>query len=72
MNPNTTKSGPLSAASETPFKFQGIRTSIAKRLYIFVIFQGGGGLDPCPLWIRACNVCKEKQLLYKIQASCLM
>ena len=25
--------------------FQGIRTSIAKKPYIFVIFQGGGGQD---------------------------
>ena len=34
--------------------FQGIRTSIAKKPYIFVIFQGGGGgPDPLsPLWIR--------------------
>ena len=24
--------------------FQGIRTSIAKKPYIFVIFRGGGGL----------------------------
>ena len=32
--------------------FKGIRTSIAKRPYIFVIFQGGGGgPDPLsPLW----------------------
>ena len=29
--------------------FQGIRTSIAKKSYIFVIFQGGGrGSDPVP------------------------
>ena len=35
--------------------FQGIQTSIAKKPYIFVIFQGGGGVrTPCPLlWIRA-------------------
>ena len=26
--------------------FQGIRTRIAKKPYIFVIFQGGGALDP--------------------------
>ena len=26
--------------------FQGIRTSIAKKPYIFVIFQGGGGVEP--------------------------
>ena len=37
--------------------FQGIWTSIAKKPYIFVIFQGGGGLDPLsPLWIRACTI----------------
>ena len=36
---------------------QGIWTRIAKKLYIFVIFQGGGGSDPLPppLWIRACG-----------------
>ena len=33
--------------------FWGIQTSIAKKPYIFVIFQGGGGgggggQDPCP------------------------
>ena len=34
---------------------QGIRTSMAKEPYIFVIFQGAGILVPCPpLWIRAC------------------
>ena len=41
-------------ASETPFKcwlgsfviFQGTRTSIAKKPYIFVIFQGGGRGGP--------------------------
>ena len=33
--------------------FQRIRTNIAKKLYIFVIFQGGGGSwSPAPLWIR--------------------
>ena len=26
--------------------FQGIRTSIAKKPYIFVIFHGGGGMEP--------------------------
>ena len=60
-DPNTTKSGPSSARSETPLNgvslagrwwsniecwlgrfdvLQGIRTSIAKKPYIFVIFQG--------------------------------
>ena len=28
--------------------FKGIRTSIAKEPYIFVIFQGGGVRTPCP------------------------
>ena len=32
--------------------FQGIQTSIAMKPYIFVIFRGGGGPDPCALlWI---------------------
>ena len=29
--------------------FQGIRTNIAQKPYIFVIFQGGGGGGPDPL-----------------------
>ena len=29
--------------------FQGIRTSIAKKPYIFVNFHGGGGPDPLSL-----------------------
>ena len=33
--------------------FLGIRTNIAKELYSFVIFQGGGP-DLSPLWMRAC------------------
>ena len=33
--------------------FQGFCTSVAKKHYIFVIFQGGGSPDPLPpLWIR--------------------
>ena len=28
--------------------FQGIRTCIARKPYIFVIFQGGGGAAPPP------------------------
>ena len=28
--------------------FQGIRTSVAKKPYIFVIFQGGGSEPPAP------------------------
>ena len=36
--------------------FQGIGTSIAKKPYIIVIFQGGWGSDPLspPLWIGPC------------------
>ena len=33
----------LNAGLVTLFDFQGIRTSIAKKHYIFVIFLGGGG-----------------------------
>ena len=38
--------------------FQGIRTSIPKKPYIFVIFQGGGGgvrTPVPPLWMSACS-----------------
>ena len=34
---------------------QGIRTSIAKKPYIVVIFQEGGSRPPVPLWIRTCD-----------------
>ena len=36
--------------------FQGIRTNIARKPYIFVIFQewGSGLSAPLPFWIRAC------------------
>ena len=33
--------------------FEGIRTSIAKIPYIFIIFRGSGLPAPPPLWIRA-------------------
>ena len=36
--------------------FQGIRTNIAKKPYIFVIFQGGGSGPPVLLWIRQCSI----------------
>ena len=44
--------------------FRGIRTSIAKKPNIFVIFQGGGGFrTPCrPLWIRPCILNKNQVL----------
>ena len=44
--------GPLSARQRNAIYsfviFQGIRTSIATKPYIFVNFQGGGGPDPYP------------------------
>ena len=48
--------------------FQEIRTSIAKKPYIFVILQGvgGGGLESLsPIWICACigTVCSGSLLL---------
>ena len=38
----------LSAGLVACVDFQGIRTSIAKKPYIFVIFQGGGSGPPVP------------------------
>ena len=35
--------------------FQGIRTSITKKSYIFVIFRGGGGPDPLSPPLRICT-----------------
>ena len=35
--------------------FQGIRTNIAKKPYMYVIFQGGVPSPP-PLWIRTCLI----------------
>ena len=35
--------------------FQGIRTSIAKKNYIFMVFQGVPDPLPPPLWIRPCQ-----------------
>ena len=32
---------------------QGVRTSIAKKYYMFVVFQGGGRTPWSPLWVRA-------------------
>ena len=40
--------------------FYGVWTSIAKKPYIFVIYQGGGSGPPAPLWIHAC---KNKYIL---------
>ena len=35
--------------------FQGIRTSIGKKPYMFFfIFHGGGFGPPVPLWVRPC------------------
>ena len=71
-DPNTTKSGPSSALQRNTISiafrwradngptchviFQGIRTSIAKKPYSYVIFSGERVRIPCPLFIRACNV----------------
>ena len=46
--------GPMMTQQCWPF-FQGIRTSTAKKPYIFVIFQGGGRDPLPPLWNRACK-----------------
>ena len=46
VDPNTTKIGPSSARHQTFGSFvifQGIRINVAKKPFIFVIFQGGGG-----------------------------
>ena len=42
-DPNTTISGPSSFAGVLMMIFHGIQTSIAKKICIFVILQGGGG-----------------------------
>ena len=48
--------GPSLNAGLVAVNFQGIPTSIAKKPYIFVIFQGGGGPDLLsPLWIHPCQ-----------------
>ena len=47
--------GPLLNADLTALWFSGIRISITRKPYKFVIFQGGGCPDPLtPLWIRTC------------------
>ena len=63
-DPNTALIGPSLARQRNACEcwlgtfviFQGIQTSIAKKPYIFVFFQGGGGSRPPapPLWIRPC------------------
>ena len=56
-DPKTTISGPSSARQGNAniecwlgsfILFQGARTNIAKKPYIFKIVRGGGGLDPLP------------------------
>ena len=46
--------------------FKGIQTSIAKKPYIFVIFQGGRGLDPLspPLDLRM--LCEIGEVVQKL------
>ena len=46
--------------------FQGIRTSIANKPYIFVIFQRGSGPPVPPLWIRPCLVKNIDCFIYYI------
>ena len=64
-DPNITKSGPSSARQRNADDgqtlndslvalCQGIRTSIAQKPYIFVIFQRGPGPPVLPPWIRTC------------------
>ena len=56
------------------YDFKGIRTSIAKKTYIFVIFQGGGGgsdplfppLDPHMPCIEFCGLVLAAECLYSI------
>ena len=51
-DPNITKRGPMMAQHRMLawllWDFQGIRTSIAKRPYIFYFSGGGGVQTPCP------------------------
>ena len=55
--------GPTLNACLVALIFQGIWTSIARKPYIFVIFQGGQDpLPPSPLWIRACL---SRNIFYK-------
>ena len=46
--------GPTLNADLAGLRFKGIQTSIAKKPYIFVNFQGGPDPLSPPLWIRAC------------------
>ena len=49
--------------------FQGFWTSIAKKPYIFVIFQGGGGPDPQSLPLeRPCIDVASNQVLHCLQS----
>ena len=43
--------------------YQGIWTSIAKKPYIFVIFQVGSGPPAAPLWIRVCSIGVQMRFL---------
>ena len=46
------------------FSFSGLRTSIAKKPYIFMIFQGGSKPPVTLLWIRQC-ICWLCTLTYQ-------
>ena len=51
--------GPLLNAGLVAVVFQGIRTSIAKEPYIFVIFQGGGP-DPLSPHLDPHMICTDQ------------
>ena len=48
--------------------FQGIRTSIAQKPYIFEIFSGGSGPPVPPFWIRACERRYSHHILHVCQS----
>ena len=59
--------GPILNAGLVALILQGIRASIAKKLYSFVICQRGPGpLSPC-LWIRICTSIENIILLKQLQ-----
>ena len=57
--------GPSLNARMTTVIFQGIRTRIAEKPYIFMIFRGGGGV-----WIRGCSMAAN--LLASVHFSLLL
>ena len=63
--------GPALNAGSLALALQGIRTSTAKKPYIFVIFQVGAGLDPLshtlgpPMHNAACSISLVSTLFAK-------